>query len=222
MLVSTLDVPLIAFSGGPFTLATYLIEGGPSRAHTRTKALMYREPAAWRSLMDRLSDSALAYLRAQVEAGARAVQLFDSWVGVLAPEDYQENVLPATRRIFQGLAPLGVPLIHFGVATGDLLPLMRDAGADVVGLDWRVPIDRGRARLGEHVAVQGNLDPAALLAPWEVVERKASVVLERAGGRPGHVFNLGHGVLPTTPDGVLARLTALVHGRSSARQGIPS
>jgi len=221
MVVRELDVPLIGFAGAPFTLASYLVEGGPSRSFTRTKALMLEEPGTWGRLMECLSEAVLAYLRAQVEAGARAVQVFDSWVGALAPEDYEERVLPFVRPIFEGLAGLGVPRIHFGVGTGELLELMRDAGADVVGVDWRVPLDRAWERLGTEVAVQGNLDPAVLLAPWEVVERRARAVLDRAGGRPGHVFNLGHGVLPETEPGALRRLTDLVHEVSAREAVIP-
>lgn len=209
-----LDVPLIGFSGAPFTLAAYLIEGRGSKNYARTRALMYGETALWHRLMDRLAESVTSYLRAQVEAGAAAVQLFDSWVGNLAPDDYEEYVLPATRRVFEGLAGLHTPRIHFGVGTGELLELLRDAGADVVGVDWRVPLDRAWDRLGAGVGVQGNLDPAALLGGWDAVERKAAAVLDRAGGRPGHVFNLGHGVLPETPPALLRRLTGFVHDRT--------
>ena len=217
MLVRELEVPLIGFAGAPFTLASYLVEGGPSRSFTRTKALMLEDPATWRSLMERLSSAVLAYARAQVQAGAQAIQVFDSWVGALGPDDYEEHVLPFVRPIFAGLAGLGVPRIHFGVGTGELLGPMRDAGADVVGVDWRVPLDRAWERLGPDVAIQGNLDPAVVLAPWEVVERRARRILALAGGRPGHVFNLGHGVLPETPPGTLRRLTELVH-EASARE----
>jgi uroporphyrinogen decarboxylase len=215
-----LDVPLIGFSGAPFTLASYLVEGGPSRTFARTKALMHGDEAAWRSLMDLLAGSVLAYLRAQVEAGASAIQLFDSWVGSLAPDEYEQHVLPASRRILSGLSDLRVPRIHFGVGTGELLELMRDAGADVVGVDWRVPLDRAWARLGPDMAVQGNLDPVVLLSRWEVVERKAAGVLSRAGGRPGHIFNLGHGVLPGTDPGTLKRLVEYVHERTAVREGV--
>ncbi len=212
MLTSELSIPLIGFAGAPFTVASYLIEGGPSRTYGRTKALMHAEPATWSSLLDSLADLALASLRSQVAAGARAVQLFDSWAGALSPPGYAEHVLPFSRRVFEGLADLGVPRIHFGVGTGELLGLMAEAGADVVGVDWRVPLDVAWERLGPGKAVQGNLDPAICLAPWEVVAEEARKVLERAGGRPGHVFNLGHGVLPDTDPGVLERLVELVHG----------
>ncbi|MBX6169624.1 MAG: uroporphyrinogen decarboxylase [Thermobispora bispora] len=208
--------PLIGFAGGPFTLASYLIEGGPSKNHDRTKAMMYGEPELWHELMERLSAITLAFLRIQVEAGASAVQLFDSWVGAVAPQDYRAFVLPHTSRIFAGLAGLGVPRIHFGVGTGELLGLMGEAGADVVGVDWRVPLDEAALRVGAGKALQGNLDPAILLAPWEVVETRAAEVLERGRVAEGHVFNLGHGVLPSTDPDQIARLTDFIHA-SSAR-----
>ncbi|MFI7627946.1 uroporphyrinogen decarboxylase [Microbispora rosea] len=208
--------PLIGFAGGPFTLASYLIEGGPSKNHDRTKAMMYGEPELWHELMERLGAITLAFLRVQVAAGASAVQLFDSWVGAVAPQDYRTYVLPHTSKIFAGLADLGVPRIHFGVGTGELLGLMGEAGADVVGVDWRVPLDEAALRVGAGKALQGNLDPAILLAPREVVERRAREVLERGRVAEGHVFNLGHGVLPSTDPDQLARLTDFVH-ESSAR-----
>jgi len=211
LLRKELDVPLIGFAGAPFTVASYLIEGGPSRNHERTKALMLSQPAVWSGLMETLGSNMHAYLRAQADAGAQALQVFDSWAGALSADDYRTCVLPTMRALFGGLADLGVPLIHFGVGTGELLPLMREAGADVVGVDWRVPLDVAWARVGFDAAVQGNLDPAACLAPWEIVESKAVDVLARAGGRPGHVFNLGHGVLLDTPPETLARLVDLVH-----------
>jgi uroporphyrinogen decarboxylase len=212
LLAGQLDVPLIGFAGGPFTLASYLIEGGPSKTHARTKAAMHTEPAFWAELLDRLAGIVATSLRAQVQAGAAAVQVFDSWAGLLRPSDYRRSVLPATRKIFSRLEHLGVPRIHFGVGTGELLELLADAGADVVGVDWRVPLDRARARLGHHVAVQGNLDPAACLAPWRVVAREATAVLEANAGRPGHVFNLGWGVLPETDPDILRRLVDFIHG----------
>ncbi|TML91078.1 MAG: uroporphyrinogen decarboxylase [Actinobacteria bacterium] len=211
LLARELDVPLIAFAGGPFTLASYLIEGGPSKTHARTKALMHTEPRTWRELLDRLAGISLASLRAQVEAGARAVQLFDSWAGALSPDDYRDHVLDASARIFSGLSDLGVPRIHFGVGTGELLGLLGAAGADVVGVDWRVPLDVARTRVAEGLALQGNLDPAVCLAPWDVVEAAALDVLRRNHGDPGHVFNLGHGVLPETDPDTLRRLVELVH-----------
>lgn len=202
--------PLIGFAGAPFTLASYLIEGGPSKNHDHTKAMMYGEPALWHDLMDRLTTITLAYLRLQAEAGASALQLFDSWVGAVAPADYREFVFPHTSRIFEGLADLGVPRIHFGVGTGELLPLMAEAGADVVGVDWRVPLSEAARRVGPGKALQGNLDPAILLAPWDVVERRARAVLAEGRAAEGHVFNLGHGVLPATDPEILTRLTRLV------------
>ena len=209
-LAGSIDVPLIGFAGAPFTLASYLIEGGPSKNHSRTKAFMYAQPRAWRLLMERLAGSVLDYLRAQVEAGAAAVQLFDSWVGELAPEDFRAHVLPWAGHIFEGLADLDVPSIYFGVGTGELLGDMAKAGPDVMGVDWRVPLDEALLRTGPQVALQGNLDPALCLAPWEVIEPKAIEVLARAP-RVGHIFNLGHGVLPDTDPGVLERLVELVH-----------
>jgi uroporphyrinogen decarboxylase len=211
LLRSELKVPLIGFAGAPFTVASYLIEGHASRMYARTKALMHGDPAVFAKLLDALADLSLACLRAQVEAGASAVQLFDSWVGTLSPADYARHVAGPTSRIFAGLSDLGVPIIHFGVGTGELLDQMAAAGADVVGVDWRVPLDRARAKVGPDRAVQGNLDPVICLSPWDVVEPEARRVLEEAGGRPGHIFNLGHGVLPETDPGVLTRLVDLVH-----------
>ena len=211
LLVAELDVPLIGFAGAPFTLASYLVEGGPSKTHAATKAFMYGDPAGWAALTDALAGIVLASLRSQVEAGAAAVQLFDSWAGALAAPDYERYVMPASRRILEGLADLGVPRIHFGVGTGELLRLMGEAGADVVGVDFHLPIDEGVRRVGPGRAVQGNLDPAVALAPWPVVEERARDVLARARDAEGHVFNLGHGVLPETDPDVLTRLVELVH-----------
>jgi uroporphyrinogen decarboxylase len=208
--------PLIGFAGGPFTLASYLIEGGPSKNHDKTKALMYGNPELWHALMGRLAGIAIGFLTAQVEAGASAVQLFDSWVGVVSPEDYRHAILPHTRRIFSALAPSGVPRIHFGVGTGELLGLLGEAGADVVGVDWRIPLDEAARRVGGGKALQGNLDPSVLLAGWEVVEPRARAILARARTLGGHVFNLGHGVLPETDPDILARLTDFVHEASAA------
>jgi uroporphyrinogen decarboxylase len=217
LLVADLEVPLIGFAGAPFTLASYLVEGGPSRSYTRTKTLMFREPQTWAALLDRLASLCLAFLRVQIDAGVQAVQLFDSWAGALAPVDYERAVLPASRRVLEGLADAGVPRIHFGVGTGELLELMACAGADVVGVDWHVPLDVARQRLGPGVAVQGNLEPAVCLAPWDVVAERARDVLRRNGGRPGHVFNLGHGVLPETDPDILRRLVDLVHNEGHGR-----
>ncbi len=211
ILTKELEVPLIGFAGAPFTIASYLIEGGPSRTYGHTKALMRSEPGLWSELMNALAELSLASLRSQVEAGASAVQLFDSWAGALAPADYERFVLPHSRLVLEGCADLAVPRIHFGVGTGELLTLMAAAGADVVGVDWRVPLDRARDRIGDARALQGNLDPAICLAPWEVVAAEVRDVLRRNDGRPGHVFNLGHGVLPETDPDTLQRVVELVH-----------
>jgi uroporphyrinogen decarboxylase len=216
LLVKELDVPLIGFAGAPFTLASYLIEGGPSRDHARTKALLWTEPAVWNELLERLVTIVTAHVGAQVDAGASAIQIFDSWVGALAPRTYEAAVAPHMRRLFAEIGALGVPVIHFGVGTGELLGAMAAAGGDAIGIDARVPLDAGWDRVGgpSARAVQGNLDPSALLAPWDIVEREALDVLARAGGRDGHVFNLGHGVLPDTPVETLQRLVDLVHERT--------
>jgi uroporphyrinogen decarboxylase len=207
--------PLIGFAGGPFTLACYLVDGGPSKSFDRTKALMYGNPKLWNALLARLTDITIAFLQVQVAAGASAVQLFDSWAGSVGPDDYRRFVLPHSRRIFQALAPAGVPRIHFGVGTGELLGLMSEAGPDVVGVDWRVPLDEAARRVEPGKALQGNLDPAVLLAPWEVIERRAREVLDRGRTAEGHIFNHGHGVLPDTDPEMLARLTDLVHEQSA-------
>lgn len=211
ILVGELDVPLIGFAGAPFTLASYLIEGGPSRTYGLTKALMYGEPTLWGRLLDALAELSLVSLRSQVAAGASAVQLFDSWAGTLSEADYRLHVAPASRRILQGLADLGVPRIHFGVGTGELLASMAEVGAEVVGVDWRVSLGAAAQRVGPGRALQGNLDPAICLAPWGVVDAKVRSVLDDAQGLPGYVFNLGHGVLPETDPDVLARVVELVH-----------
>jgi uroporphyrinogen decarboxylase len=211
ILVRELDVPLIGFAGAPFTLASYLVEGGPSKSYSRTKALMFGDEPTWHRLLDRLADITLASLRSQVARGASAVQLFDSWAGALHPDDYERYVLPHSHRIMAGLTDLGVPRIHFGVGTGELLGLMARAGADVVGVDWRVPLDEGRRRIPEGVGFQGNLEPAVCLGSWELVEARVREVLRRAGGRADHVFNLGHGVLPATDPAMLERVVDLVH-----------
>jgi uroporphyrinogen decarboxylase len=211
MLARDLPVPLIGFAGAPFTVASYLIEGGPSKSYSHTKAMMFGEPALWHDLMERLADVTIASLRAQVEHGAEAVQVFDSWAGALNPLDYEHHVLPHASRIFTELAELGVPRIHFGVATGELLPLMALAGADVVGIDWRVPLDVAVQRLPADTSFQGNLEPAVVLGGWEPTAPRVRDVLARAGGSVRHVFNLGHGVLPAMDPGVLARVVELVH-----------
>ncbi|HEY9474712.1 MAG TPA: uroporphyrinogen decarboxylase [Mycobacteriales bacterium] len=203
--------PLVGFAGAPFTLASYLVEGGPSRDHARTKAFMYGEERLWHALLDRLAEVTLAFLRVQVSSGASAIQLFDSWAGALSAADYERFVLPHSARVLAGLAESGVPRIHFGVGTGELLELMAGAGADVVGVDWRVPLDEAARRVGPDRALQGNLDPAVLLADWAVIEREVRRVLDEGRAAPGHIFNLGHGVLPNTDPDVLTRVVDLVH-----------
>ena len=212
--------PLIGFAGAPFTVASYLVEGRPSRTYGLTKAMLHGDPELFGQLLDRLADLAIASLLAQIDAGASAIQLFDSWVGALSPDVYREHVMPASAKVFAALEGTGVPRIHFGVGTGELLTLMGEAGADVVGVDWRVPIDIARTRVPGK-AVQGNLDPAVCLAPWEVVADRTRDVLRRNDGRPGHIFNLGHGVLPELDPGVLAEVVALVHaeGRTDGPTG---
>ncbi|MFI9719985.1 uroporphyrinogen decarboxylase [Streptomyces sp. NPDC052396] len=207
--------PLIGFAGAPFTLASYLVEGGPSRNHEHTKALMYGDPELWTELVDRLADITSAFLKVQIEAGASAVQLFDSWTGALAPADYRRLVMPASAKVFDSVAGYGVPRIHFGVGTGELLGLLGEAGADVVGVDWRVPLDEAARRVGPGKALQGNLDPAVLFAPRAAVEAKTDEVLQAARGLEGHVFNLGHGVLPDTDPQALTHLVEYVHERTA-------
>jgi uroporphyrinogen decarboxylase len=209
-------VPLIGFAGGPFTLASYLVEGGRSSHFEKTKRLMYGEPTAWNALMGKLAEVVRRYLLAQIDAGAQAVQLFDSWVGSLSGDDYREFVMPHVAHILGDVVKRGVPVIHFGTDTGALLALMRDAGGTVIGVDWRTPLDEAWQDVGSGVAVQGNLDPTVLFAPWDFIARAARKVLDRAGGRPGHVFNLGHGILPETPVDNVARLVDFVH-ESTAR-----
>ncbi len=246
------DTPLIGFAGAPFTLASYLVEGGPSRTHAKTKALMYGDPDLWHALCARLAEVTLAFLRVQVDAGVSAVQLFDSWAGALSEADYRRYVLPHSAHVLAGLADAdcsgsrrgdrpafirsgapssgaeaelwppaepewspGVPRIHFGVGTAELLGAMGEAGADVVGVDWRTPLDVATRRIGPGKAVQGNLDPCVLLAPWPVVEAEVGRILDQGRVAPGHVFNLGHGVLPETDPDVLTRVVALVHELSA-------
>jgi uroporphyrinogen decarboxylase len=203
-------VPLIGFAGAPFTVASYLIEGGASREYLHTKRLMHVEPATWHALMERLVRLTVGYVNGQIAAGAQAVQLFDSWVGTLSPDDYREFVLPHARATIEGITP-GVPVIHFGTGTAGLLELMREAGGDVIGLDWRVDLGEAWKRVGYDVAVQGNLDPALLLSKPAEIERHVRAILERAAGRPGHIFNLGHGVLPETPVDHVAAMVEMVH-----------
>jgi uroporphyrinogen decarboxylase len=206
---------LVGFAGAPFTLAAYLIEGKPSRDFLATKTMMYQEPALWHGLMERLTGIMITYLQAQAAAGADTLQLFDSWVGALSPNDYAAYVQAYTRRIFAALAPTGLPLIHFGVHTAGLLEQMKGDGATLIGVDWRIPLDVAWARIGPELGIQGNLDPAALLGPPAVFEAQAADVLARAGGRPGHIFNLGHGLLPDTPLDHIVRLVDFVQETSS-------
>jgi len=215
LLRTQLDVPLIGFAGAPFTLASYAIEGGPSSNYARTKALMYGEPEAWHRLADTFATIVADYLTAQIEAGAQAVQVFDSWVGALSARDYREFVLPHTQKIFATVAPLGIPTLHFGTGTTTILAEMREAGGDVIGLDWRIPLDDGWAQVGDDRAVQGNLDPTLLLGPVERMLRGAHDVLQRAGGRPGHIFNLGHGILPSTDLEHVRTLAHFVHHQTA-------
>jgi uroporphyrinogen decarboxylase len=207
--------PLIGFAGAPFTLASYLVEGGPSRNHEHTKALMYGDPALWSDLLARLAAITATFLRVQVEAGASAVQLFDSWVGALPAADYARSVQPHSAAVLGAVGELGVPRIHFGVGTGELLGLMGQAGAEVVGVDFRVPLDEATRRIGPDHAVQGNLDPAIVFAPWEVVAERTRAILAAGRAAPGHIFNLGHGVIPETDPDVLARVVDLVHAESA-------
>jgi uroporphyrinogen decarboxylase len=207
------DQAVIGFCGGPFTVAGYLVEGRPSREFLKVKSLMYRDPDVWHALMEKLAEQFALYVAAKVRAGADVIQVFDSWVGALSPGDYEEFVAPWSARI---LDAVNAPTIHFGTGTATLLGAMTSAGGDVIGLDWRVPLDRGWEEVGENRGVQGNLDPAVLLGPWERVEAGARDVLRRAGGRPGHIFNLGHGVLPRTDPVVLTRLRALVHEETAS------
>jgi uroporphyrinogen decarboxylase len=206
--------PLIGFAGAPFTVASYLVEGGPSKEHARTKAMMFGAPDVWDALLRKIAGISAAYLEVQVAAGASAVQLFDSWAGAMAPADYERYVLPYSSLVLSRAGELGVPRIHFGVGTGELLGLMGDAGADVVGVDWRVPLAEGVRRVGGR-AVQGNLDPSLVFAPTEVMLERAAEVLDAGRAAPGHIFNLGHGVLASTDPDQLARLTDFVHEHSA-------
>jgi uroporphyrinogen decarboxylase len=227
-----LTVPLITFAGAPFTIASYLIEGKPSKSYIRTKEMMYGAPRVWHALMEKLGDMVIAYLKAQIANGAKAVQLFDSWVGALAPQDFREFVLPVVTRIFHELSALPQPKIYFpGVASGELLPHLAELEADVVGLDWRVPIAEGRRRVGPRFAVQGNLDPYVLTAPMEVIKERAKAIIDEGCSEPGFIFNLGHGLFPEASLEKLRELTAFVHdysrkvlaernGRSAAESGV--
>lgn len=212
-----LQVPLITFAGAPFTIASYLIEGRPSRTYIRTKTMMYSRPELWFALMDKLGDMVITYLRAQIASGAKAIQLFDSWVGSLAPADFEKYVLPTITRILASLSDLPQPKIYFpGVASGELLPTLRGIEADVIGLDWRVSIEEGRSRLGERYAVQGNLDPFILTAPMDVIEKQAKAIIDAGIQKPGYIFNLGHGLFPEASLDKLKDLTSFIHSYSSS------
>lgn len=205
------EVPLIGFSGAPFTLASYMIEGGATRDFLKTKKMMYSMTHSWHLFMEKLSEAVLKYLRAQIEAGAQAVQLFDSWVGCLSPGDYKEFVQPYSSQILEGLKSLSIPRIHFGTSTAALLELMSEVGGDVIGVDWRVNIDDAWELIGEGMGIQGNLDPVSMLGPYKLAEAKANDILMRVNGRQGHIFNLGHGILPKTPVGNVSKLVEYVH-----------
>ena len=213
------NIPLIGFSGAPFTLAAYAIEGGGSRNYTLAKGLMMSAPDAWDALMTKLSEVVGAYLLAQARAGAQALQLFDSWAGQLSASDYQRFALPYTQRAIAIARQAGVPIIHFATETSGYLEAMRETGADVISVDWRVDLSAAWQRLGEDVAVQGNLDPVALLAPWDALKPRTQAILDQAGGRAGHIFNLGHGILPETPPDNVKRLVDFVHEYTAARDG---
>ena len=211
-----LSVPLIGFAGAPFTLASYMIEGGPSKNYNKTKAFMYTDPKAWFALMDKLGETTITYVKAQIKAGAKAVQIFDSWVGALNVEDYRYFIKPVMTRIFSSLKEEGVPLIMFGVGASHLALEWNDLPLDVVGLDWRLPIQQARS-MGINKTVQGNLDPAILLAPWEVIEEKAKAILDQGMAQPGYIFNLGHGVFPQVNPDTLKRLTTFIHEYSASQ-----
>ncbi len=212
-------VPLVGFAGGSFTLASYLIEGGPSRDFIHTKTMMAQAPGLWQQLMTQLTAATICYLQAQVAAGAQAVQVFDSWVGALSPADYADHVAPYSRAVFAAIATTGVPSIHFGTSTAGLLPAMTAAGGDIIGVDWRIDLADAWARIGSGRGIQGNLEPAMLLAPVDVLRARAQSVLDQAAGRPGHIFNLGHGVLPQTPRDRLRWLVEMVHEYSGRGEG---
>jgi len=208
-------VPLIGFAGAPFTLASYAIEGGSSSNYLAAKNFMYRNPDGWNRLMRKLSNTIISFLKSQVQAGAQVVQIFDSWIGCLSPSDYREYVFPFMQDIFLALKEEDIPSIHFGTGTAGLLPLMAEAGGDIVGVDWRIPLDRAWDSIGTEAGVQGNLDPVALMAPVDFMKRKAAEVMDAANGRPGHIFNLGHGILPKTPEDSVKALVEYVHQYSA-------
>jgi uroporphyrinogen decarboxylase len=210
-------IPLIGFSGAPFTVASYAIEGGSSRNYVHAKGMMMGDPETWHKMMDKLATVVGEYLRAQAQAGAQALQVFDSWIGALSPDDYRQHVLPYSRRAIEIASEAGVPIIHFGTETAGILELIKETGGDVIGVDWRIDLDTAWQRLGDDVAIQGNLDPISLFAPWPELKKRAQRVLDQAGGRPGHIFNLGHGILPQTPVENVRRLVDFVHEYSQKR-----
>ncbi|MBS3919615.1 MAG: uroporphyrinogen decarboxylase [Deltaproteobacteria bacterium] len=210
-------VPLIGFSGAPFTLASYIIEGGHSRNYILTKSMMYQDRPTWNRLMEKLSEVLIRYLDAQIRAGVQAIQVFDSWVGCLSPDDYEEYVLPYSKKVMDAL-DRSVPMIHFGTSTSALLPLMKKAGGNVIGVDWRVDLDEAWARIGYDVGIQGNLDPVVLFGPVDLIKKEVKRILNQAGGRPGHIFNLGHGILPNTPVEHVSALVEMVHEFSSRKK----
>lgn len=212
-----LHVPLIGFSGAPFTLASYMVEGGPSKNYHKTKQMMYSAPEVWNALMDKLGRMVVTYLKGQVAAGAQAVQIFDSWVGSLSPSDYRQYVYPTMQKIFEDLQDVGVPSIYFGINTGELLSVWKELTIDVLGVDWRLPLDLAHQRVGDQFALQGNLDPALLLAPWNVLQEKAKEVLDLGMAQPGYIFNLGHGVFPEVQVETLQKLTEFVHQYSASK-----
>lgn len=216
------DIPLIGFSGAPYTLASYAIEGGGSRNHRYAKGMMMGRPDVWRRLMEKLSQVVGEYLLAQARAGAQILQLFDSWVGILSPTDYHDFVMPYSRQAIEIASQANVPIIHFGTNTNGMLELIRDAGGDVIGVDWRIDLDIAWQRLGSGVAIQGNLDPLSLFAPWDELKHRARIVLDRAAGRPGHIFNLGHGILTQTPVDNVRRLVDFVHEYSADQKSLGS
>lgn len=213
-------IPLIGFCGAPFTVASYIVEGGASREFLKTKTMMYSAPAVWHTLMETLSTVLAEYLVAQIRAGAKAVQVFDSWVGSLSPQDYEKFVLPYSQKVLTAASAEHVPVIHFGTNTTTLLPLMKRAGGGVIGLDWRVPLDEGRALLGQDVAIQGNLDPAVLFAPRAEIKERVHDILQRAGGHPGHIFNLGHGILQHTPVENVKAVVDMVHEYAAVEEQV--
>lgn len=217
ILKKELNVPLIGFAGAPFTLASYMIEGGPSREYHKTKAMMYTAPDVWQALMDKLGDMIITYMKSQVEHGCAAIQIFDSWIGALSQDDYRRYVFPTMKRIFEGLSELRAPKIYYGANTGHLLDQWKELNIDVVGVDWRIGLNQARSIVGDKFAVQGNLDPVYLLAPKDVLEAEAAKIIDQGLEQPGFVFNLGHGLFPTAPEDTVTQLTEFIHDYSKRR-----